>query len=83
MMGMADSAACWLTMCCLRCSHFQSQPCLMTHSGNGGVYVEALMNARDLSDPKLTRAKPPSDYAALPIECAWLCWQEARQELKR
>ena len=42
-----------------------------------------LNNARDLSDPKLTGAKPPRDYAALHIECAWLCWQEARQELKR
>ena len=48
-----------------------------------GVYVEALNNTLDLSDPKLTRAKPPSDYAALLIECAWLCWQEARQELNR
>ena len=41
------------------------------------------MSARDLSNPKLTKAKPPSDYAALLIECAWLCWQEARQELQR
>lgn len=41
------------------------------------------MNARDLSDPMLTRTKPPCDYAALLIECAWLCWQEAWQELKR
>ena len=47
------------------------------------VYVEALMSARDCSDPKLTRAKPPSDYAALLIECAWICWQKARQELNR
>ncbi len=47
------------------------------------VYVEALMNARDLSDPMLTRTKPPCDYAALLIGSAWLCWQEARQELKR
>ena len=47
------------------------------------VCVEALMNARDLSDPMLTRTKPPCDYAALLIECAWLCWQEAWQELKR
>ena len=47
------------------------------------VWLEALMNARDLSDPKLTRTRAPSDYAALLIECAWLSWRDAWPQLNR